>query len=117
MLTLSAPTPQDGQTRSINSSVTAEELFESVWRFFKVGAYFLSEKKRKSRLCKCIVVEIIKNNSVVLLGFIIHVNLFTYLRKKVSSQHLGYNEIVSALNYLDYTEKNHCERAQLLNYL
>ena len=64
------------------------------------------------------MVELIKNNSVVLLGFIIHANLFTYLRKKVSSQNLGYNEMVSALNYLDYTQKkNHCERAQLSNYL
>ena len=30
MLTLSAPTPQNGQTHSNNSSVTANEFFERV---------------------------------------------------------------------------------------
>ena len=39
MLTLSAPTPQNGQTHSNNSSVTANEFFERVWPFCGVGAW------------------------------------------------------------------------------
>ena len=36
-ITLSAPTPQNGQTQSNNSSAIAEELFECVWPFCGVG--------------------------------------------------------------------------------
>ena len=38
MLTLKAPTPQNGQTHSNNSSATADKLFEWVWPFCGVGA-------------------------------------------------------------------------------
>ena len=38
MLTLSATTPQNGQTHSNNSSATAKEMFNCVWLFFGVGA-------------------------------------------------------------------------------
>ena len=38
LLTLSAPTPQNGQRRSNNSSAFAGELFEGVWPFYDVGA-------------------------------------------------------------------------------
>ena len=38
MLTLSAPTPQNGQTHSNNSSAIADKLFERVWTFCGVGA-------------------------------------------------------------------------------
>ena len=38
MLTLKAPTPQNGQTHSNNSSTTADKLFEWVWPFCGVGA-------------------------------------------------------------------------------
>ena len=34
---LQAPTPQNGQTHSNNSSVTADNLFECVWPFYGVG--------------------------------------------------------------------------------
>ena len=37
-LTLKAPTPQNGQIHSINSSAAADELFECVWPFCRVGA-------------------------------------------------------------------------------
>ena len=37
-LTLKAPIPQNGQTHSNNSSATADELFECVSPFCKVGA-------------------------------------------------------------------------------
>ena len=33
-----APTPQNGQTHSNNSSATADELLECVWWFCGVGA-------------------------------------------------------------------------------
>ena len=36
-LTLKAPTPQNGQTHSNNSSATADELFQCVWLFCGVG--------------------------------------------------------------------------------
>ena len=38
VLTLSATTPQNGQTHSNNSSATAKEMFNCVWLFFGVGA-------------------------------------------------------------------------------
>ena len=38
LLTLLAPTPQNGQTHSNNSSATANEFFECVWPFCGVGA-------------------------------------------------------------------------------
>ena len=38
MLTLSATTPQNGQTNSNNSSATANEMFDCVWLFWGVGA-------------------------------------------------------------------------------
>ena len=38
MLTLSATTPQNGQTHSNTSSATANEMFDCVWLFFGVGA-------------------------------------------------------------------------------
>ena len=38
VLTLSAPTSQNGQTDSNNSSATADELFECVWPFCGFGA-------------------------------------------------------------------------------
>ena len=37
-LTLTAPLPQNGQTHSNNLSGTADELFDCVWPFCKVGA-------------------------------------------------------------------------------
>ena len=37
-ITLSAPTLQNGQTQSNNTSAIAEELFECVWPFCGVGA-------------------------------------------------------------------------------
>ena len=37
-LTLSAPTLQNGQTHSNNSSAVADELFECVWPFCEIGA-------------------------------------------------------------------------------
>ena len=37
-LTISAPTPQNGQTHSNNLSAIADELFECVWPFCGVGA-------------------------------------------------------------------------------
>ena len=39
LLTLQAPTPQNGQTHSNKSSATADDLFECVWPFCRVGAY------------------------------------------------------------------------------
>ena len=36
-LTLTATTPQNGQTDSNNSSATADELLECVWQFCWVG--------------------------------------------------------------------------------
>ena len=38
VLTLYAPTPQNGQTHSDNSSAKADGLFEYVWPFCGVGA-------------------------------------------------------------------------------
>ena len=38
LLTLEAPTPQNGQTHSNNSSATADELLKSVLPFCGVGA-------------------------------------------------------------------------------
>ena len=38
VLTLSATTPQNGQTHSNNSSATANEMFHCVWLFCGVGA-------------------------------------------------------------------------------
>ena len=38
VLTLSATTPQNGQTHSNNSSATANELFDCVWLFCGVAA-------------------------------------------------------------------------------
>ena len=37
-LTLWAPTPQNSQTHSNKLSVVADELFECVWPFCRVGA-------------------------------------------------------------------------------
>ena len=37
-LTHQAPTPQNGQTHSNNSSAIAGELFKCVWLFCEVGA-------------------------------------------------------------------------------
>ena len=39
LLTHQAPTPQNGQTHSNNSSATADDLFECIWPFCMVGAY------------------------------------------------------------------------------
>ena len=39
ILSLWAPTPQNGQTYSNNSSAVADELFECVWLFCEIGAW------------------------------------------------------------------------------
>ena len=38
-LTLTAPTPQNGQTHSNNLSAAADKLFECFWPFLGVGVY------------------------------------------------------------------------------
>ena len=37
ILTLEAPTPQNGQTNANNLSAVTDDLFECVWPFWRVG--------------------------------------------------------------------------------
>ena len=56
ILTLSVPTPQNGQTHCNNSLAVAYKLFECVWRVCGVGA----EKVKKSKM------NIVNNNMYII---------------------------------------------------
>ena len=44
-ISLQAPVSQNGQTQSNNSSANADELFECVWPFCRIGAQKVIQKR------------------------------------------------------------------------